>query len=94
MQLSSSDATGLTVPATVILDAGATTASFSVVMHDDHVIEGNRPITVTASADNWTSGSATLTDIDDDGTLAVVLPSSGWKGQTLSGAARCSLAAH
>ena len=85
VQLVSSDPTGLTVPATVILHAGATTANFYVVMHDDHVIEGNRAITVTASVDNWTSGSATLTDLDDDGTLAVLLPSSGWEGQVLNG---------
>ena len=85
MQLSSSDPTGLTVPATVILDAGTTTATFGIVMHNDQVIEGSRPITVTASVENWTSGSATLTDLDDDATLAVVLPDSGWKGQTLSG---------
>ena len=85
VQLSSSDPTGLTVPATVVLDAGKTTATLSIVMHDDHVIEGSRPITVRATAPNWTSGSATLTDLDDDATLAVVLPDSGWKGQTLSG---------
>ncbi len=85
VQLVSSDPTGLTVPATVILHAGTTTASFYLAMHDDHVIEGNRAITVTASVENWTSGSATVTDLDDDGTLAVTLPASGWEGQVVSG---------
>ena len=91
VQLSSSDTTGLTVPATVVLDANTTTANFSIVMHDDQVIEGNRPITVTATADNWTSGSASLIDLDEDATLAVVLPASGWKGQTLFGAGTLQL---
>ena len=76
------------MPATVTIPAGQTSASFNVTMHDDHVIEGNRPIAVTAQMDNWTSGSATMTDIDDDGTLAVTLPASGWEGQTLTGPAR------
>ena len=90
-QLTSSDTTGLSVPRTVILPAGQTTANFDVTMIDDHVIEGNRPITVTAQMDNWTPGSATMTDIDDDATLAVRLPASGWKGQTLAGAGTVSL---
>ena len=86
VQLSSSDTTGVTVPATVTIPAGQTSATFNVTMHDDHVVEGNRPISVTAQMDTWTSGSATMTDIDDDGTLAVTLPASGWEGQTLWGA--------
>ena len=86
VQLTSSDTTGLSVPRTVILPAGQTTANFDVTMIDDHVIEGNRPITVTAQMDNWTPGAATMTDIDDDATLAVSLPASGWEGQTLAGA--------
>ncbi|MGO9115920.1 MAG: dockerin type I domain-containing protein [Thermoguttaceae bacterium] len=91
VQLTSSYPAGLSVPATVILHAGTTTASFGISMHDDHVIEGNQHITVTASVENWTSGSASLTDIDEDATLAVILPASGWKGQTLSGAGTLQL---
>ena len=89
--MSSSDTTGLTVPATVTIPAGQTSVSFDVTMHDDHVIEGNRPITVSALMDTWTPGSATLTDIDDDASLAVSLPASGWKGQTLTGAGSVTL---
>ena len=91
VQLSSSDTTGLTVPATVTIPAGQTSATFDVTMHDNGVIDGNRPITVTAQMDNWTSGSATMTDIDADGTLAVSLPASGWEGQTLTGAGKLTL---
>ena len=91
VQLSSSDTTGVTVPATVTIPAGQTSATFNVTTHDDHVIDGNRPISVTAQMDNWTSGAATMTDIDNDGTFAVSLPASGWEGQTLTGAGTLTL---
>ena len=51
VQLSSHDTTGLTVPATVTIPAGQTSANFNVTMVDDHVMEGNRPISVTAQMD-------------------------------------------
>ena len=41
----------MTVPATVTIPAGQTSATFNVTMHDDHVVEGNRPISVTAQMD-------------------------------------------
>ena len=91
IQLLSTDVTGLTVPATVILRAGQTTATFDVTMVDDHVIRGDRPITVTAQMDNWTSGSATLIDLEDDAALTVTLPASGWEGQTLANAGTVQL---
>ena len=72
---------GLTVPATVTIHAGQTTATFDVTMHDDRLIQGNRPVVVTAAVENWTSGSATLSDIDDDRTIAVIAPSDVWEGQ-------------
>ena len=94
VQLSSSDTTGVTVPATVTIPAGQTSATFNVTMVDDHVIDGNRPISVTAQMDTWTSGSATMTDIDDNGTLAVSLPASGWEGQTLTAAGTLDVGRH
>ena len=60
-------------------------------MHDDHLIDGSRPIAVTAQVDNWTSVAATMTDVDADGTLAVGLPASGWERQTLIGAGTLTL---
>ena len=35
--------------------------------------------------DNWTSGSATISIMDDEQTMTVSLPASGWEGKTLSG---------
>lgn len=81
VQLASSDTTGLTVPPTVVLLAGQTTAQFCLIMHDDHVVEGNRSISVTASVPGWTSGSASMIDVDDDATIEVILPTSTWEGQ-------------
>ena len=91
VQLFSSDTTGVTVPATVTIPAGQTSVSFNVTMHDNHVIEGNRQITVSALMDTWTPGSATMTDIDNDASVAVALPASGWKGQTLTNAGSVTL---
>ena len=58
-----------------------TSAKFYLIMHDDHVIVDSRPISVTASVPDWTSGSATMTDVDDDAALEVILPASTWEGQ-------------
>ena len=73
------------MPATVVLPAGQTTVSFDVTMIDDHVIDGDRPINVTAHVENWTDGTATMIDAEGDATLTVTLPGDGWEGQVLSG---------
>jgi methionine-rich copper-binding protein CopC len=86
LSLTSSDGTRLTVPATVTLPAGQTTVPFSATLLDDHVIEGGpTPVTVTAATENWTNGSATVSILDDDATMGLTLPASGWEGQTASG---------
>ncbi len=84
--LTSSGTTHLTVPATVTLPAGQTSVNFTATLLDDHIIEsGPMPVTVTAAVENWTSGTATINILDEDATMAISLPASGWKGQTLSG---------
>ena len=82
LQLVSSDPTRLTVPTTVVLPAGQTSVNFTATLLDDHIIEGGpTPVTVTASTEDWTSGSGTVNIIDDDNTMTVTLPASGWEGQ-------------
>ena len=77
----------MTVPATITLFAGHTSANFTAALLDDHVIEsGTTPVTVTSQVENWTSGSRTVNIIDDDQTMTLTLPASGWEGQTLTGA--------
>ena len=74
------------MPATVVLLAGQTTATFSLTTVDDRVIETTpTPVTVTAHVENWTDGVGTVNLLDDDQTLAVVLPASTWEGQQNSG---------
>ncbi len=81
VQLVSSDPTGLIVPPTVVLHAGTTTASFYLIMRDDHVISDTRSISVTASVPGWTSWPTSMVDVDDDATIEVILPASTWEGQ-------------
>ena len=84
--LTSNGTTHLTVPATVILPAGQASVNFTATLLDDHVIESSpMPVTVAAAMDNWTPGSFTINVLDADATMALSLPASGWKGQTLSG---------
>ena len=84
--MTSSGTTHLTVPATVTLPAGQTSVNFTATLVDDHVIESApMPVTVTAQMENWTAGTATINVLDEDATMAISLPASGWKGQTLSG---------
>jgi subtilase family serine protease len=75
---------GLTVPATVTLLAGHTTATFTATIVQNNTITGTEAVTVSASVENWTTGSATINIIDTDETIAVGLPASGWEGQTLT----------
>ena len=87
LQLVSSDPTQISVPATIILPAGQTSVSFTAALLDNHIIEAGAtsPVTVTASGENLTAGAATVNVIDDDRTMTLTLPASGWEGQTLTG---------
>lgn len=64
--LSSSDTTGATVPATVVIPAGQSSATFPVAAVPDNATAGNKLITIGATALGLVSGSAqlTVTDID------------------------------
>jgi hypothetical protein len=86
VQLASNLSSRLSVPATVTLKAAQTTASLNVTVVEDTIINGTQNATVTASAENWTSGTATVAVADNDATMTLTLPASGWAGQTLAGA--------
>jgi hypothetical protein len=91
IQLTSSNPARLTVPATVILKAGQLSATFNANVIDDTLIDGNVNVTVSASFENWTTGSTNITVQDNDNTIAVAMPASGWEGQTLTGAGTIQL---
>ena len=83
VQLASNMSSRLTVPSTVTLKAGQTIATFLATVIDNAVIDGKQTATVTAGVENWTSGSASVSVADNDGTIVItVIPASGgFEGQ-------------
>jgi autotransporter-associated beta strand protein len=66
VNLASGDTTLLTLPATVTIPAGQTTAGFTATLPDNGVHEGPKPVTVTASASGLTTGTTSITVDDAD----------------------------
>ncbi|MGA2139353.1 MAG: M36 family metallopeptidase [Verrucomicrobiia bacterium] len=66
VNLLSSDTTELTVPASVTISAGQTSAVFTATVVDDSETDGAQPVTVTASAAGFVDGSADSTVLDND----------------------------
>ncbi|NJL19443.1 MAG: lamin tail domain-containing protein [Bdellovibrionaceae bacterium] len=66
--LSSSDTTEANInPPSVFIDAGNTTASFSVNAENDAgIFDANALVTITGSATGWSPGSAVLTVVNTD----------------------------
>ncbi|TDU71099.1 uncharacterized protein YjiK [Prosthecobacter fusiformis] len=65
VNLSSSDTSEATVPATVTILAGEDSASFDVTAIDDSFPDGNKPVIITATATDANSGTFNLTVNDD-----------------------------
>jgi hypothetical protein len=91
VQLASSASSEISVPATVTLLAGQTSVNFNATVLQDTIIDGTQSVTVSASVENWTSGSTTVSVADDNNTIKVSLPTSGWEGQTLTNAGTVTL---
>lgn len=66
VSLSSSDTTEVTVPASVIIPAGSTSATFDLTIIDDAEVDGTQSVTVTASATGWTQGTDTIAVADNE----------------------------
>ena len=81
VELISSDTSELTVPSTIILQAGQTSAVFDLTVEDDTLIDGPQTVIVTARVENWADGSATMDVLDDDRTLSLTLPADVWEGE-------------
>ena len=64
--LSSSDSTALTVPASVTIAAGATSATFTLTIVDDAAADGAQAVMVTASAAGFSDGTAVSSVADND----------------------------
>ena len=57
----------ITVPATVTIIAGQTSATFDLTVIDDTEIDGTQTVTVAASVAGWISSSDTVGVYDNDG---------------------------
>jgi subtilisin family serine protease len=66
VDLSSSDTAEVTVPSNITIPSGQTTVTFDITVIGDSGIDGTRTVTISASADGWTSGSDTITIQDND----------------------------
>ncbi|MFH1980584.1 MAG: CARDB domain-containing protein, partial [Pseudomonadota bacterium] len=64
VNLTSDDTSEITVPDTVTIPAGQTSAAFSLTIIDDAQVDGDQTVTVTASAAGWVSGSDTIVVVD------------------------------
>jgi hypothetical protein len=64
--LTSADTTGFTVPATVTIAAGETSAAVPITVLDDGIVDADRAIAMTASAAGFQPGQTTITDINTD----------------------------
>jgi hypothetical protein len=66
VSLVSSDTSEVTVTSQVVILAGQTSATFSVAIVDDALMDGSQMATVTASAVGFADGSAGMTVYDND----------------------------
>jgi|GEM_PF-1957221 len=64
--LVSSDPTELTVPATVTIPAGSSTATFDLSFQDDALSDGDQTVTVTFSSPGFIGGSTAMIVTDDE----------------------------
>lgn len=83
--VASSDTTEATVPVNVTILAGQTSATFTITIVDDTQIDGAQPATITASVAGWTSGSRTISVLDNESSNLSLSLSSVSEGSTGSG---------
>ncbi len=64
--LTSNDTSEATVPTTVEIAAGQTSATFNIAAVDDAIADGSQTVTLTATASGFTNGTTTVTVTDND----------------------------
>ena len=81
VNLTSADTTDLSVPATVTIPAGQTTASFDVTLVSNGLRQGPETVAVTAAATGLTGGSTTMvvndSNVDHFTFSAIASPQAG-----------------
>ncbi|MEA3186703.1 MAG: hypothetical protein QOD99_533, partial [Chthoniobacter sp.] len=79
--LASSDTGALTVPATVTIPAGQTSATIPITVLDDTALNGSRIVTVSGSASGYGPGAASITVNDNEtAALSLAVPASATEG--------------
>lgn len=77
VNLTISDATEATVPATVVIPSGSSSTTFTVTAVDDTLVDGSQTVQVKATAAGYQDGFATLIVTDDElPTLGLTLAAS------------------
>ncbi len=66
VNLTSNDSSEATVPATVTIPAGASSATFTVTAVDDSILDGTQTVAIGASASGYQSTSANVQVTDDE----------------------------
>ncbi len=80
VELSSDDTSEATVPATVTILSGQTSATFDITVVEDTEIDDTQIATITAHVENWTDGSDTIDVLDNEPRdLIVTLPADAWE---------------
>ncbi len=64
--LTSGDTTEATVPATVTIPAGQSSATFAIDAVDDAIVDGSQTAAFTAAATSYTAGTASVSVTDND----------------------------
>lgn len=70
--LATSDPSEATVPTSVTILAGETSASFQVSAVDDNLLDGTQSVDITATAGGFVAGTASLAVLDDDFTTTTL----------------------
>ena len=84
VQLTSDDTSEATVPATVTIPDGQSSATFDIAAVDDSDVDGTQTVTVSAAAGGYTGGSDTL-DVTDDEVAVIAVIDNGDAGFTQNG---------
>lgn len=71
--LTSSDTTELTVPATVTIPAGKTSATFTITPANDTDLDGTQSVTISAKATGYKLGTSPAISVTDDETPSLTL---------------------
>jgi Fungalysin metallopeptidase (M36)/Viral BACON domain/Fungalysin/Thermolysin Propeptide Motif len=74
VSLAGSDPSEATVPASVTIYAGETSASFGITVVDDSLLDGAQPVTLTASAGGFPENSISTTVTDNDAASFALSP--------------------